>query len=80
MIDGLSYLDAKCFLPSCSLVPNDNAFMRSSIETRMPLLDYQLIDFVTTLPTNIRFNPLKPKSLLIQAMNQFFEEPKYREV
>ena len=71
LIDALSYIDLKVFLPGCSLVPNDNAFMSEGVETRMPLLDYRLVDFVTSLPLSLRFSAHEPKALLKRAMHRF---------
>ncbi len=74
LIDALSYLDIKVFLAGCSLVPNDNAFMASSVETRIPLLDHRLVDFVTSLPLHHRFSPIEPKALLKRAMRRFVDK------
>ena len=74
LIDALSYLDIKVFLAGCSLLPNDNAFMASSVETRIPLLDHKLVDFVTSLPLRHRFSPIEPKALLKRAMRRFIDK------
>ena len=74
LIDALSYLDIKVFLAGCSLLPNDNAFMASSVETRIPLLDHKLVDFVTSLPLRYRFSPIEPKALLKRAMRRFIDK------
>ena len=71
LIDQLSYIDIKSFLTSCSLVPNDNAYMSQSIETRVPFLDLEMVNLVKTLPLGVRFNSTEPKRLLKKALNHY---------
>ncbi len=75
VIDAMSYLDFKVFLPGCSFVGNDNAFMSASIESRVPMMDNDLVDFATRLPVDVRFHPFKPKVLLRQALQKHFTPP-----
>ena len=74
-VDGLSYLDFKVFLPGCSFFGNDNAFMSSSVETRVPFMDNDLVDFSCSLPTSVRFNAFKPKVILKKALRRHFKPP-----
>lgn len=73
LIDQLSYIDIKSFLASCSLVPNDNAFMSNSIETRIPLLDLEMVELVRTIPLGVRFRATEPKRLLKRALNHYLD-------
>lgn len=70
LIDALSYLDIKVFLSGNVLMSNDNAFMEASVEQRVPFLDNDLVDFLCRLPVNIRFHPIKLKTLLRHAMSK----------
>lgn len=75
LVDGLSYLDAKVFLPACSFIGNDNAYMAHSVESRVPMADNDLVDFATSLPVSIRFNPLKLKVVPRAALPRHFPPP-----
>lgn len=74
LIDQLSYIDIKSFLASCSLVPNDNAYMSQSVETRIPLLDLEMVELVKTLPLGVRFSATEPKRILKKALNLYLEQ------
>jgi asparagine synthase (glutamine-hydrolysing) len=49
------YLEAKTFLHGL-LVVEDKLSMAHSLESRVPLLDHAIVDFVTTLPTRFLIN------------------------
>lgn len=70
LIDALSYLDCKVFLPGCSLTGIDNAFMASSVELRVPFLDNDLADFACALPPSIRFDRWRTKPVLRRALTR----------
>ncbi len=54
-IDNLLYLDSKTYLPSDILTKVDRMSMATSLEARVPLLDQELIDFVTQkIPTSLK--------------------------
>jgi asparagine synthase (glutamine-hydrolysing) len=54
-IDNLLYLDSKTYLPSDILTKVDRMSMATSLEARVPLLDQDLIDFVTQkIPTSLK--------------------------
>lgn len=74
LVDQLSYIDIKSFLASCSLVPNDNAYMSQSVETRIPLLDVEMVELVKSLPLGIRFHATDPKRLLKKALNHYLQQ------
>ena len=75
LIDGLSYLDLKVFMPGSSFTGNDNAYMSHSVESRVPMMDNDLVDFATRLPVNVRFNPMKLKVLPRRSLPQHFKPP-----
>lgn len=74
LIDALSYLDFKVFLPGCSFTGNDNAYMSSSVESRVPFMDNDLVDFVMKLPADMRFHRTKPKDLLVTALKRYLND------
>ncbi len=54
-IDNLLYLDSKTYLPSDILTKVDRMTMATSLEARVPLLDQDLIDYVTQkIPTALK--------------------------
>jgi asparagine synthase (glutamine-hydrolysing) len=68
LVDALDYFDFKVFLPGSCLFGNDNAFMEASVELRVPFLDNDLADFAASLPVDIRFDLLKTKPVLRNAL------------
>lgn len=76
IIDAMSYLDFKVFLPGCSFAGNDNAYMSASVEARVPMMDNDLVDFGCSLPVKVRFHPLRPKIILKRALERHFPLPK----
>jgi asparagine synthase (glutamine-hydrolysing) len=63
----LQYLDLKLYLQEAILVKVDRASMACSLETRAPLLDYEFVDFVMGLPSNLKLRGLTSKYLLKKA-------------
>jgi len=50
----MQYVDSRIYLPDDILVKVDKASMFNSIETRTPMLDQQLVEYVSSLPSTIR--------------------------
>lgn len=71
LIDALSYMDFKVFLPGACLYGSDNAYMASSVELRVPFLDNDLADFAGTLPTDVRFELFETKPVLRSALGRY---------
>lgn len=61
------YADVQVYLPDDILVKVDKASMLNSLETRAPLLDQQLVEYVASLPSSLRVHNNKLKYLLKQA-------------
>lgn len=72
LCDALAYLDFKIFLSGWCLADGDAGFMASSVELRVPFLDNELVNYVTSLPHEIRFNLTTPKSLLKRVAGRTF--------
>jgi asparagine synthase (glutamine-hydrolysing) len=60
--------DASLYLPEDLLVKMDIASMSCSLETRAPLLDHVLAEFVARLPVEYKLSPFSSKVLLRRAM------------
>jgi asparagine synthase (glutamine-hydrolysing) len=61
--DQLLYHDLRVYLPSL-LHKEDRASMALSLESRVPLLDYRVIEFLATVPPAQKVTDLVPKALL----------------
>jgi asparagine synthase (glutamine-hydrolysing) len=61
-------MDQMLYLPDDILVKVDRASMAVALETRAPLLDYRLAEFMSTVPENLRYCNSVKKYLLKQAM------------
>ncbi len=68
-LDHLLYLDSKAYLPGDILVKVDRMSMANSIETRAPLLDHKLIEFVQKMPASLKLRGLQTKYILKRAMS-----------
>ena len=55
-VEKQMYLDSKTYLPGDILAKVDRMSMAHSIETRAPLLDQDLIAFVQTIPSSLKFH------------------------
>ena len=62
-LDQLLHHDLRVYLPSL-LHKEDRASMTLSIESRVPLLDYRVIEFLATVPPTQKVPGLVPKALL----------------
>ena len=50
----MQYVDVRTYLTDDILVKVDKASMLNSLETRAPLLDHYLVEYVASLPSTIR--------------------------
>jgi asparagine synthase (glutamine-hydrolysing) len=67
-VDHLLYLDSKTYLPGDILTKVDRMSMAHSIETRAPLLDHKLIEYVQTIPGSLKLHGLETKHILKRAV------------
>ncbi len=63
IVNKMSYFDIKAFLPSLLHV-EDRACMANALESRAPLLDHRIIEFVAKIPPYIKFKNGTMKYLL----------------
>jgi asparagine synthase (glutamine-hydrolysing) len=64
----MQYVDEMLYLPDDILVKVDRASMAVSLETRAPLLDYRLGEFLATVPAELRYRGHTKKHLLKKAV------------
>lgn len=74
-LSSMLYLDTKIWLPDNLLMKGDKMTMAASLESRMPLLDYKLIEYAASIPSNSKIKSLKAKYLLKRAFADFLPEP-----
>jgi asparagine synthase (glutamine-hydrolysing) len=69
-LDALLYIDSKTYLPGDILTKVDRMSMAASLETRAPLLDHKLIEFVTRIPASLKMRGLETKHILKRAVRE----------
>lgn len=77
-----SLFDLHYYLPDDLLVKVDRATMQNSLETRVPLLDYRIVEFALNLPEELKNKNGCSKYLLKQVLYDFvpqalFDRPKW---
>jgi asparagine synthase (glutamine-hydrolysing) len=65
------YMDTRTNLPDDLLMVGDKTSMANSLEVRVPFLDYRLIEFIETLPPNLKLRGLNGKYLHKKAMEKW---------
>lgn len=73
-LSSMLYLDTKIWLPDNLLMKGDKMTMAASLEGRIPLLDYRLIEYAASIPSNIKIKGLKTKYLLKRAFADFLPD------
>ncbi len=73
-LSSMLYLDTKIWLPDNLLMKGDKMTMAASLEARIPLLDYQLIEYAASIPSNIKLKPFKAKYLFKRAFADLLPE------
>jgi asparagine synthase (glutamine-hydrolysing) len=53
-LNKMIYIDVKTWLPDCLLMNEDKMGMAASIESRIPFLDYRVVEFAATIPDKIK--------------------------
>jgi len=76
-----AFFDLAYYLPDDLLVKVDRASMQFALETRVPLLDYRIVEWAVNLPVSMKLKNGESKWLLKQLLFQylpeeFFQRPK----
>jgi asparagine synthase (glutamine-hydrolysing) len=74
-LSSMLYLDTKIWLPDNLLMKSDKMTMAASLETRIPLLDYQLMEYAASIPSHLKIKGLKAKYLLKRAFADVLPAP-----
>jgi len=64
----LLHVDSAVFLPDDLMVKNDRMTMAHSLEARVPFTDPELTEFMSRVPSSIKFPGLRKKHLLRSAL------------
>ncbi len=65
------YMDTRSNLPDDLLMVGDKTSMANSLEARVPFLDYRLVEFIETLPPNLKLRGLEGKYLHKKAAEKW---------
>ncbi len=66
LLDRCLYHDLRCYLPGL-LFMEDRVSMSVSVESRVPMLDHRIIEFMATVPPEQKVPGMVPKGLLREA-------------
>jgi asparagine synthase (glutamine-hydrolysing) len=66
--DSVLYLDVSTQLPDEFLLMTDRFSMAHSLEARVPFLDHELVELVSSIPPHLRTSSDDPKGLLREAV------------
>lgn len=74
MVNRMTYFDLKGSLPALLHV-EDRTSMAASIESRVPLLDHRIVEFMARIPPNIKFAGGRMKHLFKEALRNTVPAP-----
>ena len=70
-VTQMLYIDTRANLPDDLLMVGDKTSMANSLEVRVPFLDYRLIEFIESLPPNLKLKGLTGKYLHKKALRKW---------
>jgi asparagine synthase (glutamine-hydrolysing) len=70
LLDRMLYVDTKTWLPNDLLVKADKMTMATSVELRVPLLDYQVLEFAALSPQSFKVRGWSTKRILKAALQE----------
>ena len=66
------YVDTRVWLPDDLLLYGDKLSMAHSLEARVPFLDVEFLEFVETIPSNLKLRGMTGKYIHKKAMAKWF--------
>ena len=75
IVNRMTYLDLKFYLPGLGLAVMDRASMAASVEVRVPLLDDDLVDLVARYPGRLKVRGSQTKRVFRKAMAGLVPRP-----
>lgn len=72
--DSMTHFDFKCLLPGLLHV-EDRVSMAHGLEARVPFLDVPLVEFMASVPANVKFTDGKMKQMLKSTFNDIIPQP-----
>ena len=76
-LDGLSqllYIDTRLSLPDDLLFYGDKLAMANSLEARVPILDYELVEYIETLPASMKLRGMNGKYVHKKAAQRWLPD------
>ncbi|QSA98018.1 XrtA/PEP-CTERM system amidotransferase [Methylococcus sp. EFPC2] len=70
----VQYLDMKTYLPGDILTKVDRASMAHALEVRVPLLDHELVEWISSLPPEFKLKGKEGKYLFKKSMEPFLPD------
>ncbi len=70
----VQYLDMKTYLPGDILTKVDRASMAHSLEVRVPILDHELVEWLSGLPPEMKLKGSQGKYVLKKAMEPYLPD------
>jgi asparagine synthase (glutamine-hydrolysing) len=73
-LNRMLYVDVKTFLPELNLTYSDKLSSAASVEIRVPLLDAEIVEFLSRVPPEMKLHRLTSKYILKKAMRYIVPE------
>ena len=73
-ISKILYTDMKTYLPGGILVKVDRMSMANSLEVRAPILDYTLMEYAASIPSEFKFRNGEKKYILKEAFKDYLPD------
>jgi asparagine synthase (glutamine-hydrolysing) len=74
LLRSLQYLDSVCYLPDDILTKVDRAAMSNSLETRIPFLDHNIVEYAMCIPEKINILHSSGKWPLRKILGKYIQE------